>query len=155
MKNDKFELTKETKYWFGTTLYRIKALKAFGSVEKGELGGFIEKEANIESAGNAWVFDNARVFDNAQVSGNARVFGHAQVSGNAFVYGKLKLEAGLFFGIKWSSDTEIKQIEIDNGNFLVYKGEAIFGSDEPKIDDATENAIKLLKENGYRIIKSN
>ena len=137
MKNDKFELTKETKYWFGTTLYRIKALKAFGSVEKGELGGFIEKEANIESAGNAWVF------------------GHAQVSGNAFVYGKLKLEAGLFFGIKWSSDTEIKQIEIDNGNFLVYKGEAIFGSDEPKIDDATENAIKLLKENGYRIIKSN
>jgi hypothetical protein len=75
------------------------------------------------------------------------------VYGDARVFDELKLEAGLFFGFKWSGE-KVQEIEIENGNYLIYKGEAKFGTDEPELDDATESAIKLLKENGYMITKS-
>lgn len=84
----KFELTAEfVTNVFGKKLFRIKALVAFGNVEKGELGGFIEKEDNLSHDGDAWVFGNAQVYGNARVSGDARVYGNARVSGNAQVYG--------------------------------------------------------------------
>ena len=84
----KFELTAEfVTNVFGTKLFRIKALVAFGDVEKGELGGFIEKEDNLSHDGEAWVYGDARVSGNALVSGDARVYGDARVSDNALVYG--------------------------------------------------------------------
>ena len=84
----KFELTAEfVTTVFGKKLFRIKALVAFGNVEKGELGGFIEKEDNLSHDGNAWVSGDAWVYGNAQFSGNAWVYGNAQVSGNARVSG--------------------------------------------------------------------
>ena len=68
----KFELTAEfITNVFGKKLFRIKALVAFDNVEKGELGGFIEKEDNLSHNGNAWVSGNAQVYGDAQVSGNA------------------------------------------------------------------------------------
>ena len=68
----KFELTDEfVTNVFGHKLFRIKALVAFGDVEKGELGGFIEKEDNLSHDDNAWVYGNAQVSGNAWVSGNA------------------------------------------------------------------------------------
>jgi hypothetical protein len=84
----KFELTAEfVTNVFGKKLFRIKALVAFGNVEKGELGGFIEKEDNLSHDGDAWVYGNAQVSGDARVYGNAQVFGNARVSGNARVYG--------------------------------------------------------------------
>ena len=83
----KYELTAETKVWHGKTLFRICALADFGSVKKGDLGGFVESKENLDHKGNAWVSGNARVFGNACVSGNACVFGDAQVFGNARVFG--------------------------------------------------------------------
>ena len=53
----KYRLTEETKVINGHTLHRIEALKDFGGVKKGELGGWIEKEDNLSHDGNAWVFD--------------------------------------------------------------------------------------------------
>ena len=80
----KFELTDEfVTNVFGHKLFRIKALVAFGDVEKGELGGFIEKEDNLSHDDNARVYGNAQVFGNARVSGNAWVSGNAQVFGDA------------------------------------------------------------------------
>ena len=88
----KFELTAEfVTNVFGKKLFRIKALVAFGDVEKGELGGFIEKEDNISHSGNAWVSGDAQVSGNAQVYGNAQVSGDAWVSGNAQVYGNAQV----------------------------------------------------------------
>nr|DAH20623.1 MAG TPA: putative transferase, nesg, ydcK, Structural Genomics.38A [Bacteriophage sp.] len=58
----KYELTAESIVKFGRTLFRIKALVAFGDVEEGELGGFIEKEKNLDQSGNAWVYGDAWVF---------------------------------------------------------------------------------------------
>ena len=42
----KYSLTNNTKTWYGITLFQIKAEISFGSVVKGELGGYIEKEDN-------------------------------------------------------------------------------------------------------------
>ena len=89
----KYELTSETKVINGVELHRIKALKSFGRVEKGELGGWIESEKNLSQDGDAWVFDNAKVRGNAWVGGNAMVGenatvgGYAVISGNATVGG--------------------------------------------------------------------
>ncbi len=93
----KFELTTDSKMCFGKKLFRIKALITFGDVEKGELGGWVEREENLCHSGNAWVFGNARVSDNARVSGdawvygNAWVYGDARVSGDAWVYGDARV----------------------------------------------------------------
>lgn len=77
----KYELIKQESGFF-----RIRALKSFGCVEEGELGGIIEKESNLSQDGNAWVYSDARVYDNARVYGDARVYGNAMVCGNARVY---------------------------------------------------------------------
>jgi len=59
----KFEITEE----FiindsGIKVYRIKALKDFSDVKKGDFGGYVQKESNLSQFGNAWIFDNAKVF---------------------------------------------------------------------------------------------
>ena len=95
----KYEILKDDFIEFdGRKLYRIKALKDFRNVEKGEIGGYIESKRNLSHEGDAWVSGNARVYgyawvygdawvyDNARVSGNAQVSGDARVSGNARVY---------------------------------------------------------------------
>lgn len=73
----KYELTDETIDVSGTTLHRIKALKDFGNVKKGELGGYVESEYNLSQIGNCWVYGNARVCGDAELCGNARVYGNA------------------------------------------------------------------------------
>lgn len=79
----KYELTAEFIEKWGKKLFRIKALTSFGSVEAGELGGYVEKEDNLAQDGDAWVYGDARVCDNAEVYGDARVCGNAEVCGNA------------------------------------------------------------------------
>ena len=83
----KYELTAEFIEKWGKKLFRIKALISFGSVEAGELGGYIEKEDNLAHDGNAWVYGDAEVCGNAWVYGDAEVCGNARVYGDARVYG--------------------------------------------------------------------
>ena len=51
----KYELTTETKSFFGRALFRIRALVSFGVVVEGELGGWVESAGNLSEDGNAWV----------------------------------------------------------------------------------------------------
>lgn len=87
----KYELTDETIEVYGTALHRIKALKDFGNVKKGELGGYVESEHNLSQEGDCWVYGNARVYSNARVYGNAEVFGNAWVYDNAKVCGNAEV----------------------------------------------------------------
>ena len=94
MNGKKYELLQDqTIEWRGRTLYRIRALRDFGAVHAGDVGGYIECERNLSQDGNAWVYDDAsvcgdaRVYGNALVYGNAWVYGNAQVSGDAQVSG--------------------------------------------------------------------
>ena len=106
----KYKLTDEKIKHNDKTLYRIQALKDFGDVKAGELGGWIESERNLSQDGNcwvyddAWVYDNARVFDNALISGNAKVYDNARVSDDVLISGNARVS-----GNAWvSGDTEIK-----------------------------------------------
>lgn len=94
----KYEFTGETKTFVNCTLHRIRAVRNFGTVKAGDLGGWIEKEENLSHIGRAWVsenalvcgdslvFDNAQVADSAEVCGNAQIYGDACVRENASVY---------------------------------------------------------------------
>ena len=79
----KYELTTNTKMCFGRRLYQIKALKDFGDVKAGDLGGYIEKEENLSQDGIAWVFDNACVLGKAQIYDATWIHCDAQISSNA------------------------------------------------------------------------
>ena len=77
----KYELTSETKVINGVELHRIKALKSFGNIKEGDLGGWIESEKILSQDGDAWVGENAAVFENATINGDAVVCGNAKVRG--------------------------------------------------------------------------
>ena len=90
----KFELTSEfITNIFGTKLFRIKALIEFGNVKAGELGGFVEKEENLNHEGNAWVYGNA---DYATVHG----FGSEYRTTTFFKTkaGEIGVRCGCFYG---------------------------------------------------------
>lgn len=85
----KYEFTGETMKFDcgeeGVILHRIKAVRSFGEVKSGEVGGWIESEENLSHDGNCWVADEAIVCNNAKVVGDARVSGHALVKDDAQV----------------------------------------------------------------------
>lgn len=100
--NKKYELTEEYTECCGKKLYRIRALRNFSNVKKGELGGFLESEKNLSRTGKAWVGSNARVYGNARVEGNARVDGDVVVNDNARVYGNAYVHGNVVIdGFAW------------------------------------------------------
>lgn len=105
----------------GRKLYRIKALKNFCHIEKGEVGGYIESEQNLSQKGNAWVSDNAWVSGNALVSGDAQVYGGALVYGDALVYGNALVSDNALVSnrhsVVWFSN-----VGTENGTLTVYCG---------------------------------
>ncbi len=126
----KYELTEETFTVFGKTLYRIRAVRDFGSVKTGEFGGYIEKEENLSHFGNAWIYGDAWVYGDARVSGNAwiygdaRVFGNARVSGNARVYGNAKVYGDArVSGNAWAYG----EVQVA-GNAWIYGDARVFGN---------------------------
>jgi len=121
--------------------------------------GDAEVSGDARVFGNAWVFGNAgvdgnaKVFGNAWVYGNARVYGDAVVYGDAGVYGasevygNVKLSTGWCFAYK-GENWNVTEIPLGDGGIVLVKD-----WEEPEDDDATEEAIELLKSKGYRIIK--
>lgn len=100
----KYCLVKKTKRDVsGAVLYRIKALKNFRDVKKGDLGGWIAGEENLSQEGTAWIYNEAKVGDKAKVYGNAwvggevfvgdevEIYGNARVRGDVLLYGKAKV----------------------------------------------------------------
>ena len=91
----KYEFTGETKALDNeVALHRIRALRDFGDVKAGDLGGWIERESNLSHKGNCWVFDDAWVFGNAEVYGNAWVHGDALVYSYASLRDDTRERAG-------------------------------------------------------------
>ena len=91
-----FKLTTETKVnIFGTTLFRIELTADCRWGRKGDRGGFLAKETNLQ--GDAWVSGNAEVYGNAKVYGNAEVYGDAEVSGNQWPKSPLQIQGTRHF----------------------------------------------------------
>ena len=77
----KYELIPSNREGF----YRVKALRNFNDVKKGDIGGYVEGEKNLSQLGDCWIYDNAVVRDNAVVIGKAIVCDNARIRGNAIV----------------------------------------------------------------------
>ena len=63
----------------GETVYRIRALKSFGNVKHGDLGGYVASYRNLDHLGDAWVFGDAQVFGDARVFGDAWVYNQKSI----------------------------------------------------------------------------
>jgi carbonic anhydrase/acetyltransferase-like protein (isoleucine patch superfamily) len=118
----KYEMTSNTKEFSGHKLFQIKALKNFGSIKAGDLGGYIEKEENLSHDGRAWVYNNAQVYDNAVIFNNAEVYGNAKVYGNARVFGN----AQIFDNVLVRGNAQVYGDTLIYGNVLVYGNARVY-----------------------------
>ena len=110
-------------------LYRVKALKDFGHVKKGDIGGYVQSEDNLSHEGYCWVHGNAIIYDNARIYGNAQISDCAVIDGNVRIYG----------------DSEIWDYAIIRDNALIYGDSVISGN--AFIDGDAE--IKTGRHIGY------
>lgn len=76
----------------GRTQYRIVALRNFGNVKAGDVGGFIESESNLSHEGLCWVYDDAHVYEQAKLYGDARMTGRACLFGVAEAYDNARIQ---------------------------------------------------------------
>ena len=136
MKANKYQLTEQTRVLeTGQVLHRIKAVRNFGSVMKGQFGGWIGNEDNLSQDGNAWigydamVYDDAEVFDDAVVSGKARVFGSACICGEAKVYENARVsgDASVIDHAEVHGTARVYEDAIVSGNALVFGSARIHG----------------------------
>ena len=94
-------------------LFRVKALRDFGNVKAGDMGGYVSGEHNLSHESNCWIYDNAEVYDNAEICGDALVFGNAVVCDHAVVYGNAVL----------CGDAVVRENAVVSGNAVV-RGDA-------------------------------
>jgi carbonic anhydrase/acetyltransferase-like protein (isoleucine patch superfamily) len=127
--NKKYKFTGETFKHRGATLRRIVALRSFGEVEEGTVGGWIEKESNLSHDGNCWVGDEAMVYREACVFGDAQVFGHARVHEHAHVYGSARVceYAHVYGRARVCEDAQVYEHAHVYGSAWVYEYALVYG----------------------------
>ena len=75
----KYILTNQTITVDDITYHRIVAIKNFGDVKAGDLGGWIDTEESLSQRGNCWIYNNAK-------AAKCRIMGNVVVKGNATLY---------------------------------------------------------------------
>ena len=88
MNDKKYILTGNTIEHKDRTLFQICALKNWGNVKAGDLGGYVESESNLSHYGEAWIYDKAKAYENAKIYGDASARGEAEIWGHGKVFGK-------------------------------------------------------------------
>lgn len=83
--NEKITIKKDEKE---ITLRQIKALKKFGKIQKGELGGFIESEKNLSQEGNCWIHKGTHHLKlgfghDAYAPLYGKVYGNVEITGDS------------------------------------------------------------------------
>jgi len=106
--------------------FRIKALKSFGSVEKGDIGGYVTSEKNLSQDGNCWVFDKAEMHN------KSRLFDDAKMYDESKMYNESKM---LNFAEMYDNAEMHNESEMHN-NSRMCKNAALF--DNAKMYDCTE-----------------
>ncbi len=116
----KYELTGETMLFdYGKTLHRIRAVRDFGNVKAGDLGGWVEKADCLAHGGNCWIADNAKAIGDALVTDDALLSDEAVISGRTWVFESAKVYGKAYVR---SSATIYGQAEV--GGEAVISGDA-------------------------------
>ena len=119
IENPKYELLSDDTVTINhVVLRRIRALRDFGPVKAGDLGGYIESKNNLHHDDTAWVHDNAKVF------GDALVIDQAQIHGNAIIKDKTLVEDDAFI----TDNVIIQDHASVSGNAIVRDNARIYGN---------------------------
>lgn len=96
--NTKYKFTGQTKTVNGHVLHRIVAIKDFGHIKAGTVGGYIESCRNLSPSGDAWVCKDAMIYgpntqitENAIIGGKSVVCGPIKISGCTKISGKCRI----------------------------------------------------------------
>ena len=126
--NRKYEFTGETRNWVGRTLHRIRAVRDFGDVKAGDLGGWIETESNLSNDGNAWVSGNAWVYGDARVYGRKHILWISMIGSRddtvTFMRAKdekILVIVGCFAGTIDEFSEKVKETHGDNEHGKAYR----------------------------------
>ncbi len=68
-------------------LWRVVALRDFGDVKKGAVGGWIATEDNLSQYGKCWIYDDVMVYEEAEIGGDALIYGKMKICGETGIYG--------------------------------------------------------------------
>ena len=98
-------------------LFRLKAVKDFSDVHKGDLGGYVMNYHNLSQKGNCWVYNEAVVRENAKITENARIYDKAKVCGYAQIFGDAKVSGLAYISrhVQISGYANIKNIILTKG----------------------------------------
>lgn len=111
-------------------LYRVKALKDFGYVKKGDIGGYVENPNNLSHEGYCWVCDNAKIYNEARIYGNSQISDCAVIDGNARIYGNSQISdcAVIDGNARIYGNSEVWDYAIIRDNALIYGDSVISGN---------------------------
>ena len=139
----KYKLIEGSRFWqYGRPLYRIQALRDFSDVKKGDLGGFVESEANLSQMGDCWIYDMAQAVEKSIVEGDACLRDCSKMYGSSFLKDKAQLQ-GCARMIQYASlednavaiDAEISGFATITGDVVIRrKKDYMVFSDIPETD---------------------
>jgi carbonic anhydrase/acetyltransferase-like protein (isoleucine patch superfamily) len=98
-------------------VFRVQALKSFGCVKKGDIGGMVSGEDNLSHEDVCWIFDEAAALGNAKVTEKAILCGNACVRDNTNICGESVISGGAV----------VKDFAWVNGNSHIEGGSVIAG----------------------------
>ena len=163
----KYEILKDDYRLIGDTkIYRIRLLVdgVVPLARKGDLGGFVQSENNLDQEGTCWLYNNAIAMERANVSQNAKlyddaiIFDNARARGNAqmgdysrvFGYATIEGECCIEGNASVKGESVVKG-ETSLCNYSTVSGSAIVDScmlyDNSRISGYTEAYNCILKEN--------
>ena len=124
MTDKKYKIRKDLSIEFeGHTLYRIEALRNISyDVEKGDIGGFIEKTHNLSQIDKCWIYNDAKVFGEASVYNDAAILNNAIVKDNAKAFDHTIVRNNVIIckDVKISGSMHISGNLLDYGIAILY-----------------------------------
>lgn len=126
----KYEILKDDYRLIGDTkIYRIRLLVdgVVPLARKGDLGGFVQSEDNLDQEGTCWLYNNAIAMECARVCENAKlydysiIFEYARAKGNAI----MKNYSRVFGYSTITGECSIEDYSIVKGEYSIVKGDTM------------------------------
>jgi hypothetical protein len=145
----KYILTNNTRVLHGVTLYQIRAIRDFGNVRAGDLGGWVSDDERLAHAGRCWIAQQAAAYENGQIRNAAwamdstLVRGNALLAGTSYIADKVVLEGNCRI-----TDEVHLYGDIKIGGSLFLKGKHDFYTKKDVTDYLKEEIEKRRAKNG-------
>lgn len=144
-------LENETLEYDWRSLYRIKAVKNFSDVKKGDKGGWIEKEENLSQEGECWVYHEAKVFGKAVILDNAKVYNEAQIYNEAKVFDNAHVSEY----VKVRGSAKISGQAHISGSARVTDNAYVYAEAHIRGDVVIKGDAVIKKDSDYEVFKNN